>query len=114
MSSASSQLMRRQPGSAEPFGLVRIIGYCSRSGWAVIAGASLPLTHSTFPVGCDGSRFSVNVPSVTVARAPQRDTHNGQYVATSVEVGASGMYHLPRSAPGLASGAPSLGPRETA
>src|SRR5580765_8174917 len=78
--SAASQVMRRQPGSAEPLGWVRIIGYRSRSGWAVMAGASLPLMHSTLPVGCDGSRSSVNVPSITVARAPQRDTHNGQYV----------------------------------
>jgi len=70
----------------------------SGSGWAVIAGASLPLTHSVFPVGCDGSGFSVNVPSVTVARAPQRDTHNGQYVATSVEVGVLAMTSYPRSA----------------
>ena len=83
--------MRRQPGSAEPFGLVRIIGCRRRSGWAVMAGASLPLMHSTLPVGCDGSWSSVKVPLVTVARAPQRDTHKGQYVATSVEVDASAM-----------------------
>src|SRR5205085_8142412 len=70
--SASSQLMRCQPASADPFGVVRLIGYRRRSGWAVIAGASLPLRHSTFPVGWDGSRFRVNVPFDTVARAPQR------------------------------------------
>jgi hypothetical protein len=92
--SASSQLMRLQPASVEPFGVVRFIGYRRRSGWAVIAGASFPLMHSTFPVGWDGSRCSVNVPSDTVARAPQRDTHNGQYVANSVEVDASAMTSL--------------------
>jgi hypothetical protein len=48
----------------------------------VIAGASLPLTHSTLPVGCDGSRCNENVPFATVATAPQRETHKGQYVAT--------------------------------
>ena len=78
VSSASSQVMHRQPASAEPFGLVRTIGCRRRFGWAVMADASLPLMHSTFPVGCDGSLSRVKVPSVTVARAPQRDTHNGQ------------------------------------
>ena len=78
MASASSHVMRRQPGSDDPLGFVRIIGCCRRLGCAEIAWASLPLTQSTFPVGCDGSRFNVNVPSPTVARAPQRETHNGQ------------------------------------
>ena len=56
-----------------------------------ISGAALPFTHSAFPVGCDGSRSRVNVPSVTVARGPHRDTHSGQYVDTSVAAGASAI-----------------------
>jgi hypothetical protein len=35
------------------------------------------------PVGCDGSGSNASkAPSVTSARAPQRDTHNGQNVGT--------------------------------
>ena len=33
VSSASSQLIRCQPGSASPFGRVRFSGWSSRSGW---------------------------------------------------------------------------------
>src|SRR5581483_7823960 len=74
-----------------------------------MAGASLPLTHSTLPVGCDGSRFNVNVPSDTVARAPQRDTHKGQNVATSRDAGASLIRHLPALQLGPAGGPQSHG-----
>ena len=50
-----------------------------------MSGAALPFTQMALPVGCDGSGSSAtNVPSVTVARAPQRDTHNGQYVGTGL------------------------------
>lgn len=81
---ASSHEIRCQSGSDAPFGAVRLRGCRKRSGWLVISGAAFPLTHSAFPVGCRGSRDSANVSSVTVARAPHRDTHKGQKVATSV------------------------------
>ena len=83
MSSASSQLMRCQPGSAAPLGLVRLRGWSSRSAWLTISGAALPFTHSAAPVGCDGSgRRATNAPSVIVASTPHRDTHKAQNVGT--------------------------------
>jgi hypothetical protein len=97
VSRASSQLMRCQPGSEAPLTRVRFIGCRKRSGCAVISGAALPFTHNAFPVGCDGSRPSVNVPLATVALAPQRDTHNGQNVGTSIRVDVSDMTHPPLS-----------------
>src|SRR5262245_21558102 len=85
VASASSQLRRSQPGSAEPFGLVRRNGYSNRSGCATISGAALPLTQIACPVGWPGSgRSASRRPSSTVAVAPQRDTHSGQNVATSI------------------------------
>ncbi len=84
VSSASSHVIGCQPGSGSSFGRVRFNGCVNRPGWAVIRGASLPFTHRALPVGWDGSRLSANVPPVTVARAPQRETHNGQYVGTSI------------------------------
>jgi hypothetical protein len=83
VSSASSHVMRCQPGSPAPLGFVRMRGCSSRSAWFTISGAALPLTHSAWPVGCDGSgRNATNSPSVIVAFAPHRDTHSGQYVDT--------------------------------
>jgi hypothetical protein len=81
--SASSQPMRSQPGSAASLGVVRRSGCSSRDGCRTISGAALPLTQRARPVGCDGSGSNARkVPSVTSARAPHRDTHNGQYVGT--------------------------------
>ena len=114
VASASSQLMRCHPASAATFGLVRFTGCRRRSGCAVMSPAALPFTHSAFPVGCEGSRRSVNVPFATVARAPQRDTHRGQYVATSVAIGASVMSCSPRAvAPRAPVGLKPPPPRQT-
>ena len=85
VSSASSQEMRRQPGSAAPLGLVRASGCSRRSAWCTISGAALPLMQRAWPVGCEGSGCSSrSSPSLTVAVAPQRDTHKGQNVETCV------------------------------
>jgi hypothetical protein len=90
VSSASSQVTRRQPGSPAPLGFVRLSGWSSRSGWYTISGAAFPFTHSAWPVGCDGSGCSAtNVPSTMVALAPHRDTHNGQNVDTCLVAASS-------------------------
>ena len=87
VASASSQPSRSQPGSAAPFGAVRRSGCSSRSGCATISGAALPLTQIAPPVGWPGrGRSASRRPSSTVAVAPQRDTHSGQNVATSVVI----------------------------
>ncbi len=79
VSSPSSQVICSHPGSAESLGLVRLSGCSSLDRWATISGAALPFKHRALPVGWDGSgRRATRVPSVTSARAPQRDTHNGQ------------------------------------
>ncbi|CAN5873630.1 hypothetical protein BH20ACT6_BH20ACT6_21600 [soil metagenome] len=83
VSRASSQVMAFQPGSPDPFGAVRLSGCSSRSAWVTSSGAVLPLIHSAWPVGCEGSGCSaVKAPSLIVAFAPHRETHRGQNVGT--------------------------------
>ena len=78
-SSASSQPMRRQPGSASPFGRVRRSGYSSRSAASTSSGEARPLAQIEAPVGCDGSgSIATNRPFSTTASQPQRDTQSGQ------------------------------------
>jgi len=54
-SSASSQLMRRHPGSGSPFGRLRRSGNNSRSDASTSSGEARPLAQIASPVGCDGS-----------------------------------------------------------
>src|SRR5579863_7832758 len=78
-SSASSQLMRFQPGSAAPFGALRRIGYNTRLGLCTSSGAALPFMHIALPVGCvlSGRTFS-SVSPRTVLIVPHLDRHNVQ------------------------------------
>ena len=81
VSSASSHVIGSHPGSAASFGLERRRGCSNRVGWSTMSGAAFPFRQSARPVGWDGSgRSATNFPSSTVARAPQRETHSGQYV----------------------------------
>ena len=81
VSSAWSQVICSQPGSAASLGLVRRSGCSSRPECSMICGAALPFTHSALPVGWEGSGWRLSsLPSSTLARAPHRETHSGQYV----------------------------------
>ena len=77
--SASSQEMRTQPGSAAPFGRVRLIGHSSRSSLCTSSGAARPLGQILWPVGWLGSAsMAISLPSSTWAVTPQRERHCAQ------------------------------------
>src|SRR5262245_1720698 len=83
-SSASSQLTRCQPGSADDLGWVLRSGYKSRSALWTISGAARPFGHSALPVGCVGFGLtSISLPSSITLIEPQRERQNVQYPTTS-------------------------------
>src|SRR5712692_7998756 len=90
-SSASSRLMRTQPGSGSPFGRVRRRGWRSRSGLYTSSGAARPLTHRLLPVGWVGSgSTATSRPSSTTEMQPQRERHSAQKPGIrSVDIGTS-------------------------
>jgi len=70
-----------------------------------MSGAALPFRQIALPVGWDGSGCSASkVPSLSSARAPQRDTHNGQNVGTE----SLPTHRLSRGRPGPTKGSRDL------
>lgn len=78
-SNAASQEIGTQPGSAEPFGVVRLSGWVRRRDEWASSGAARPLAQTARPVGWVGSGATlISRPFSTVLSVPQRERQSVQ------------------------------------